>query len=91
MIDPWVEADRLAAERGGEPPSSRRFLVERIAWGVHVAGVSGLGSPRKTWAEMEPGPRAERYVEAMAAICVYEARVRDEPEEEAQCRLRIQD
>lgn len=67
------------------PPA--RFLVERVAWGVHAS--RGVMSPRKEWAEMEPGPRAEVYVQAMAAISVYEARVRDEPEEEARWRLRI--
>lgn len=70
----WELADRLATERGMEPPSDRRFLVERVAWGIHYAAF-GYTSPRAIWAEMSDDRRAELFLVARGAISAYEAQL----------------
>jgi hypothetical protein len=71
----WELSDVLSGMVNGEPPSGRQWLVERIAWAIHVS--NGSGSPRKDWLDMGDPERARLYVAARGAISVYEGRLRE--------------
>lgn len=66
----WARIDAIALDRGMDPPSGRRQLVERVAWGMHAA--RGLGSPRAAWAEMPEDERVELLLQAAGAMVAFE-------------------
>jgi hypothetical protein len=62
----WALADARAVPLNIDPPSDRAWLVERMAWAIHVTQAGG--SPRAAWLEQDDSQRATLYLRAAAAL-----------------------